>query len=469
MKSNILFFITAITIAVLTSCKTVVKVDKPVESYTVPSYSQKPSVISFTTQAKISDIQEELNTRFTGLLYEDNSLENNGGDNVMYKAWKQGNIRVDMKGSTLEYDVPLKLWIKAGFSVQRFGITLSDFRELNGALSLRFKTAVSLNQDWTVTTKTTADGYDWITSPSVKVGGIEVSVKFIADLVMQAGLKRMGGLIDESIKDYLNLKPYARQAWTLAGKPVKVNDDYNIWLLVSPQKIITSSLTGNNGMISHKAGLTGDIMLSMGEEPLVPDVIKPLPDLLTGTVPTDVTTLYAYVTLPYDQITKTALPYLKGKTFEYGKRKVVIEDLKIYGSEGMIVAETALSGNLNGTLYFKGKPSYNAADSTLVIKEFDYDISTKNFLVKSASWLLQDEFRKLISNQLKWSISKDMVLIRSSVNNTLTNYELVKGIVLNGNVTRVEPGTVHVTNQGIVPEIIATGKFGITIKSIMLQ
>lgn len=469
MKYSALLLTTVFIAAVLSSCKTVVNVDKPVESYTIPNYKQKPSVVSLTTQASISDIQQELNSRFTGLIYEDNSLENNGGDNVMYKAWKQGNIRVDMKGNTLEYDVPLKLWIKAGFSVQRFGITLSDFRELNGAIALRFKTTVTLNPDWTVTTKTTADGYDWITTPSVKIAGIDVSVKFIADLVMQAGLKRMGGLIDESIKDYLDLKPYAQQAWNLAGKPVKVNDEYNIWLLVSPRTVVSSSFTGNNGMINHKAGLTGDVMLMMGEEPLVPAVVKPLPNLLTGDVPTDVTTLYAYITLPYEEITKTALPYLKGKTFEYGKRKVTVEDLKIYGSNGTIVAETSLTGSVTGTLYFKGKPAYNPKDSTLVVNDFDYDISTKNFLVKSASWLLQDEFKRLISNQLKWSISKEMKLIKSSVNSTLNNYKLVKGIVLNGTVTNVEPGSVYITNQGIVPEIVAKGKFGITIKSIMVQ
>lgn len=465
MKYIYQFTLTIIALMVITSCKSV-KVEKPLEAYNNHVYNTKNSVVSFTTQTKISDIQNELNRSFTGLIYEDNSLDNNGGDNVMVKAWKQGDIHLNMKGNLLTYRVPLKTWIKAGFNIQKFGLTIADYRELNASLALKFTTAITLNSDWTVTTKTTSDGYEWLSTPTVKVGGIDVSVKFVADLIMQSSLKKMGSTIDESIKEYLDLKPYALKAWEMINNPVKLNDEYNVWLKIVPQKIISSTLSATDGMIRHKAGLNGTIKLSMGEEPPKAEVSKPLPDLLIGDVPVEVTTLNAYISMPFSEINKVALSYLKGKAFEQGKRKVVVEDIKIYGSEGSLVAETLLSGSFKGTIYFKGKPAYNPIDSTLIIKDFDYDLSTKNFLVKSASWLYQDGFKRLIADQLKWSIKKEMVMLRSTVNNNLKAYKLTPGITLTGSIDRVEPGQVFISSDGMVPEVQVKGKFGITIEKL---
>jgi len=461
-------YLSVVSLLFVVSCKTV-DVVKPPEKYINQQIPLRTSVVSFTTQSRIIDIQNELNSSFTGLIYEDPSLDNNGGDNIMVKAWKQGDIKIDMKGNVLSYRVPLKTWIKAGFKFQKFGITLSDYRELNAALALNFKTTVTLNPDWTVSTKTTSDGYEWLSTPVVNVGGVDMSVKFVADLIMQSSLKDMGKLIDDNIKDYLNLKPYAQQAWDMMNQPVKLNDQYNLWLQITPQKLISSKLNADNGKIVHKSGITGLVRLTMGNGNVVTPGTTPLPDLLIGDIPNETTSLYAYVTLPYNEISNTASGYLIGKTFEYGKRKVKVENIRIYGNEGNVVAETTLSGSLNGTLYFTGKPAYNAADSTLVINDFDYDISTKNFLVKSASWLYQEGFKRMISGYLKWSIRKEMITLRSAVNNNLKSYKLAEGIVLSGNVSRVDPGTVYITAEGLVPEIKATGKFGVQIEKLSFK
>lgn len=458
-------YLLLLTISGFISCKTV-KVDKPLESYDAVRPVPKTSVVSFTAQTKIKDIQNELNKSINGLIYEDNSLENNGGDNIMVKAWKQGEIDIDMKGNTLSYTVPLKTWIKSGFNISKFGLSVSDYRELNAALALKFNTVVTLNADWTVTTKTTSAGYEWLTTPTVRVGGIDISVKFVADMILQSSLKKVGAVIDQNIKEYLDLKPYAEEAWKLAWKPVKLNDQYDVWLKLTPQKLVSSNLSGDKGEIKYKAGMTGIVSLIIGNEPIQENNVKPLPDLLLGEIPTGNTTVFAYITMPFAELTNTASQFAKGKTFEHGKKKVTVEDIKIYGSGADLVAETTLSGALTGTIYFKGKPVFNASDSTISIQNFDYDLSTKNFLVKSASWLYQDGFKRLIANQLKWSIKKEMNLVKSTINNNLNAYKLSDGIVLNGNVTKVQPGSIHITPEGIISEIESTGKFNIVIENL---
>ena len=100
MKYTCKFLLTIIALSAFVSCKSV-QVEKPLEAYNNQVFNTRNSVVSFTTQTRIIDIQNELNRSFTGLIYEDNSLENNGGDNVMVKAWKQGDIQLSMNGNIL--------------------------------------------------------------------------------------------------------------------------------------------------------------------------------------------------------------------------------------------------------------------------------------------------------------------------------------------------------------------------------
>jgi hypothetical protein len=62
-------------------------------------------------------MERSINNMINGLLYEDNDLENNGGDDLMLKVWKQDNITIDVKQNDVFYNIPLKLWIKAGFKM----------------------------------------------------------------------------------------------------------------------------------------------------------------------------------------------------------------------------------------------------------------------------------------------------------------------------------------------------------------
>lgn len=458
MNFKYLYFSLLVVAIFFTSCSTV-KIEKPNELYTNQKVEVKPSVISFNIQSRVADIQEEINKQFQGLVYEDNNLSN---DNVMVKAWKQGEFKVDMNNNVLSYRIPLKLWVKAGFEISKFGLTVSDYRELNGAIALKFKTAVTINPDWSITTKTEAEGYEWLNAPAVKIAGMDMSVKFIADILMQGSVKSIGPKVDKSLKEYLDFKPYAQKAWAIMDEPFNLNEQYNVWLQVCPQSLMTSQLNGNKGVIGLNTAVTASIEMSMGNKPETRQS-RNLPSLQLGKAISPEASINAFINVSFDEINKQAATFLVGKTFEQGKRKVKVERVNIYGSNGKLVAETQLSGSLKGTLYFTGVPSYNPSDSTVVINEFDYDISTKNFLVKSASWLYQDGFRKLIAQNLKWSIKNDMKEINHLLNSTLSSYTIQEGVLLKGTVNKLLPGSIVINPSGITTEITANGRLGLTI------
>ncbi len=450
-----MLWVVLISIA-LSACSSV-KIEKPAEAYNSIKAELQPSLIVLTSEARLSDIQKELNSEFTGLVYEDNSLDDNGGDNIMVKAWKQGDIKLAMKDNVIIYKVPLKLWIKAGFKTKQLGITLSDYREVNGALALMFRTSVTLNPDWTVSTKTETSGYEWITEPVVKIAGFNVPVKFVADLILQSNLKTMSKTIDESIKDYLSLKPYALEAWESLNQPINLNSEYKLWLKIRPSAFFASPITSSNGIIRHQSGVKSVIETVVGQKPVLP-APGPLPGLIISNDIEDNVIINASVDVPFDEINTQAAKYLAGQTFTQGKRTVKVEEITIYGSEGKLVAETRLSGSLNGTIYFSGIPAFNSQDSTLYLKNFDFDISTKNFLVKSAAWIYQGGFRNMIAKQMIWPLAADIRMIHQELNNSLKAYRLADGVTLNGQVGGISVGDILITPEGVKPFISVDGK-----------
>jgi hypothetical protein len=443
----------------LNSCATV-KIEKPVEAYDYVPVRPTPSIIGFTLEAKLSDIQKELNETYTGLVYEDNSLDDNGGDNLMVKAWKQENIVLTMKEDMLIYRVPLKLWIKAGFKTKQFGITLSDYREVSGAIALVFRTRLSINPDWTINTHTETSGYEWITEPVVKVAGLNIPVRFVADLILQKNLKTISSSIDESVKEYLDLKPYALQAWKSLNQPLSLSNEYKLWLNPEVSDFYISPIVATNGTIRLHTGVKSVLETSVGVKPSA-KAPAPLPQLQIKNDLKDELIINASLDIPFDEINQQATNYIGGQIFSQGGRSVKVETINIYGSNGKLIAETRLSGSFKGIVYFKGIPTFNTKDSTLYLRDFEFDLSTRNVLIKSATWLNQGGFRNMMAKKLVWSLAPEIKMLVGEINRSLKSYPLAAGITMQGQVNRISIDDILITPDGVKPFVSAEGKMSV--------
>ncbi|HOI88313.1 MAG TPA: DUF4403 family protein [Lentimicrobium sp.] len=448
---------------ILTACSSA-KVQKPEENYTTAVIRPPASVITVSAEARLSDIQRQLNREFAGLVYEDNSFTDNGGDNLMIKAWKQGDIGLAMRDNVIIYRVPVKLWIKAGFKTTRLGITLSDYRELSGALVMTFRTSVTLKPDWTLETNTTSTGYEWLEEPVIKVAGFNVPVKFIADQVLKHNLNTIGKSIDKSVKQYLDLKPYMEQVWQEMNKPVMLSEQYKLWLVVEPSGLHASQIIAVNSVIKIQAGITSTIEAFAGRKPET-RLAAPLPELQIVKKADNRAIVHTSVELPFEELNAVAASYLKGQSFSQGRKRVTIEGLNVYGSGRRLIAEAILSGSFKGKVYLSGIPAFNPSDSTLFLKDFDFDVSTRNVLHKSAAWLIQGGFPNLLKKHMVWPLSEDIRVLASTINTSFREYRLSEVITLNGEVIRMSVDDIVITPDGVKPFLSAEGTLGVSLSS----
>ncbi len=141
--SKILFFITIIlAISLFVSCSTASKLDalKPEPDDAVPLvYENSPSFINLPVTIKLKDIENKTNTLLNGLIYEDNTIED---DDIELKVWKEAPITITNahQGTTekIKTILPLKVWVKYRIGTKKLGVELYTYKEfnLNGVVTL---------------------------------------------------------------------------------------------------------------------------------------------------------------------------------------------------------------------------------------------------------------------------------------------------------------------------------------------
>ncbi len=436
--------------------------EKPAEKYNTFNFQPVPSTISLPIELKVSAMEALLNRQLNGLIYEDNSLDDNGGDNIMVKAWKKENIKLGFENGQFIYRVPLKLWIKAGWKIERFGISLSDYRELNAEIALKFHTAVYINKDWSVTTVTTSDGYEWLSRPTLKLGPIEVPITFIADLIIKYNTSTINSAIDAGLVQSLDLKTTVKEAWIELQKPMLLSEEYGLWLRVSPVSVSALPITGSNGIIKHTTSIQAITECYTGIEP--PTRINPfLPDLeIVNTLGDEfLANVISYIR--YDYIDSITRDILVNTSYNFGKKKITITAVSIYGNENQMIIATDVIGSINGKLYFAGMPMYRASDSSIILNDLKFSIQTKSILLKSASWLANSGIEKLIAKNMSYPIGADIRDTYDLMVESLHKYELGEGFFISGNLYGIEVQQPVLAPAGIIAPVTINGKLRISI------
>ena len=459
---NLLVFLSIM--AVFQSCKsTSLPTEKPAENYIPFSYEPVPSTISLPVEMKVSALEVLLNRQLTGLIYEDTSLEDNGGDNIMVKAWKKDNIKLGFENGQFIYRVPLKLWIKAGWKIDQFGISLSDYREMNAEIALKFRSSVVVNKDWSVTTVTTSDGYEWLTKPTLKIGPVDLPITFIADMIIKYNTKTINSAIDSGLEQSLDLKSTAKDAWIEMQKPMLLSEEYGLWLRISPKSISAIPITGGKGIIKHTSSIQGVAEVFTGKQP--PSRInRVLPDLTAVNSLSDefLANVVSYIGYEYlDSITRLMLI---NTSYSYEKKKITITGVSVYGNESRMIIATDVTGNINGKLYFSGLPMYRASDSSIILKDLQFSVQTKNVLLKSASWLANSSIEKMIGRKMSYPIGAEVRETYDMMITTLNKYEIGEGFYLTGSLTSLEVQQPVLAPAGIIAPASIKGKLSIKLE-----
>ena len=424
-----------------TSCKTM-QIEKPNESYLPSNLAPALSELPLQVELDVKKLESSINKKMNGLIFEGSNLSNK---DLSVKVWKAQNFTFTINNNVIEYRVPLKVWSRFAWKVEKFGYMVGDNYEANGSIALTYKTTISFDKNWKLVSKTIASGYEWLQTPRLNVVGVNVPVTPIANLALSQCDKLITAQIDKTLGESIDLKKYITQAWTEIQKPREVNTENNLWIRVTPKDVYVSPFTTTGNKLNLAVALYAQIESFMGAQPSANASVA-LPPFKYVNRPAQQFNLNIGGDVTFEKISELAKKQLLNKTFSEGNKTITITDLSIFGSEGKAVFVADVIGSFKGRVYFTGDMVYDSEKVAVEITKPQFSVKTSNVLIKSASWLLHGMILKQITPYLTYPVKSNLESMRTQVNQMISNYTIVDGVSLQGKLNNLT-----VTSLSLVP------------------
>lgn len=444
-----------IVLALGTSCKTT-KPTRPMEQYEENPFEEKISLLNIPIRVGLEELEKMLNKQFEGMVYEDDDMDD--GDDMMVKAEKQGDINLSIDSNFVQYKVPLKIWVKydAGFT------TLQG----EGSIAVEMKTLFDIAQDWNLSTETEIVGHEWLEQPKLKMGVVSLPVGTVANILLRNFKSTITETIDEQIKENFQMSNLIKEAWENAFQPVLVAPDYNTWLMINPEAIGMTPIKAQDGTISTTISIQSRPRLKIGEKPSVNKASTVLPPFQYVRETKEDFEIQIGAEISYKEAERLVKENMVGERFDYGKRHIVVEDIELYGQGNKLVVNTKLSGTYEGSIYMTGKPEYNPRNNTIDIKKLKYTVDSRNFLLRSAAWLLKGKFKNSLEENLNFYLDYNLSEIKEQIREQLKGYSVADNVVLKGDLRELNLSNAYLSPDAIQVSLQLDGQVEIQMSEL---
>jgi hypothetical protein len=421
------------------------------------------STVHVPVSIALGDIERQINAQVNGLIYEDNSLEDNNNDNFMTKVWKRGTIIVNAEDSLFHFTVPLKIWAKAGVSVLGF----TQYKETEFEIDLRFKSKFDLDHDWTVHTQTQADGYGWVRRPTVSVVGVNIPITNIVGRLIDKNLGTITKTLDQQIRRNIDLRTPVLKAWNTLREPYLISEKYRTYLQVVPKRVLITPLRFEGRTIRATIGIEGFTLTTSGARPDIRPAVS-LPDLVVVSQVKDDFQIGLLSEASYQEAARIVADEFVGKSFSFSENRytITVTSMEMYGQNENLIIKAGLKGTINGDIYLRGRPYYDAKSQTISLKDLAYDLDTKNILQQSASWLLKGTFARTLEKQLTIPVGSQIAEMQKLLQDRLKNNQLAKGVVVNGRIDEIKPDQVYLTPTSLLAVVNARGRIDVKVDGL---
>ena len=197
-----------------------------------------------------------------------------------------------------------------------------------------------------------------------------------------------------------------------------------------------------------------------------------VPDLSAGNHPGGFN-VHMEAAFQYDSLSKVITEYIAGRRIEVSeglfKKHIIIENATVSGEEdGHMKIRLDFKGSFNGTVFLTGKPVYNQENKSIEVKDMDYDLQTRNLLLKTGRWLFNNRILSELKKYTSFGLSDYYTKAAISLNGWL-NREWTKGIRGAGSVSDLKLTAVYALPQHLLIRTNCAGKLSITVSEIDLR
>ncbi|MBO9594527.1 MAG: DUF4403 family protein [Niabella sp.] len=418
-------------------------IDSPAPVLSLPEYPAAvipESELNIPVQVDLAPFfamaNKKVDTLFTSPRFPNDWVQQ--GCDTRYKySFRRGPLQFSLKNTTLDISFTgyYKIVGSTRACVNGKAVTpwtpacQCGFEEGERKVKVGFTIAISMLTNYTIKMQVTRKEPEPVDKCSVCFWGQDITPVIMDALkkeldVSKADLEKSYGRID--------LKPHFQTMWNQLNTPYNINNMG--WLQINPQKIRINSIQTAGSHLQISVGMAAKPIVRF-EKPAA--VVSPVPHI-SNFSRNQGFQVYADLVMSYDSLSRILTSQIAGKEFVFSKafikKKFIFLECKLLGSrDNRLVMQVKFTGSNNGVFYVTGKPLYYAGTKTLEVTDVDFDIQSRNALLKTADWLFSKKITGEIEKMAKYDLNELLSTARTNMNQQL-NRQFIKGITGSGNV-----------------------------------
>jgi hypothetical protein len=437
-------------------------------AFVSPAPENPISTVALPVQLSFSALEKELNSQFTGVLYDDPSFEN---DNVQVKVTKAGAFKLAGFGDTLSVTAPLNVYVKGKYAPG--GVeALAIEKDLTIKPIVTLVTRVRITPDWKMETQTVAR-VKWAETPQLVLGPVKIPIQSLLDAVLRKQGDRIGKEIDAAIAQQLNVRKEMEKAWKSAFAPMELDKEYGVYLVMTPMALGIEPLRAYGRSVHTGATLQAKVEVITGATaPPKAPAATPLPRA-SAKLPADKgfsTTLAA--SIPYALLETEMQKAFAEEPFDFpdvGRRLLIdawsfvpqgdrirvgldFRALKL-GKDGKPMAKKPMKGRV----YLTAAPVVNLEKREVAFADVKFELKSKNALVGAAAWMLNGKIEKELASQT-FSFAEYLDEYKRVADGMLQGYPLGAGMQIRGSMKKLDVVKALPTPDALVVYVVASGQ-----------
>ncbi len=467
------FFIWIGLIVGLASCSHKINPEKPRFSKTDFKLDSLPnSEINIPIQLSLQPLyalaEKSVDTLFTSPNYPNDWIEGGCASRFKY-VFRRGPLQMNASGPLLHLGFTGYYKIIGSTRLCLNGKIMSPwtppckcgFNESERKVNVSFSNSVSLLPDYKIRVSFKRNDPQPVDKCEVCFWGQDITGEVMKGLITELDAAKVDM---ESQYGIIDLKNRFQQVWD------QLNKIYNIyglgWLQINPQRIHVNNLFAMNDSLNLFLGLSARPVISFEKPPPQSSWVPNLGEFNRHPG----FNIFLDAVLNYDSLSRILNQQVVGKQFDINKGPVkksfIFKECKLFGmGNEKLIIKINFSGSNEGVIYLVGKPVYNNETHVIEIKDLDFDLRSKDALLKATDWLFNKRITNEISKSARFDLSSYIDNAKAGINRQL-NREWIRGVRSNGNITEMRLISINPLEQFLVIRSNCTGELSVKMESI---
>ncbi|MFC5408518.1 DUF4403 family protein [Larkinella bovis] len=425
-----------------------------------PEIPRDTSYLAGPISFRLKELQKKINQELDPVLVGKGASNRQKGSLFPFRVIRSGPVQVQYANQQVRVSAPLQLFVTMPFGSRK----IPDNKPFC-SLHVNFQSPLTVTSNWRLGSNVQFMDYQWIEEPEIRLLGREISLTNFAQNLLDKHQAAIETAIDSAVYKELRLDQLVMPIWRDIQKPLLIDRNYGLWLIPQPIAVEASPIRGNAEQITTHLRIAFATQTKLQpQKPLPSNVPLPLLQKRDSVQHTSDLSLLSFI--PYADINRMLTRVLSQKKKKVLLGSLTIEKASVYGGQRALLVKTEVSGLLNGTVYLRGRPTFDTTTNTLHVRNLAFDPGTVRELSKISNSVVQKGLSKALESFLTISLGEEIEQIPQKITESFEKGKSGKKTDLGINDFRFTPQKIAIRPDGIQALIRVQSKVAVKVERL---